>query len=411
MQQGLETTIPPGDPSHQELAPGEQFGRYQIIRLLGKGGMGAVYEAMELETGRRVALKVLSQKLESPEHRQRFLREGRLAASVNHPNTLYVYGAEEIDGTPVMAMELAPGGTLEERVQRDGPLPVSEAVDLVLDVISGLEAAQAAGVLHRDVKPSNCFLDADGTVKSGDFGLSISTTARDQTRVTQSDVFLGTPAFSSPEQLRGDQLDVRSDIYSVGVMLYYLLTGKLPFAGKQMVQLLATVLERPPPSPRQARPEIPRGLADVVLRCLAKQAAHRFASYEELRQALWPYRSAAPNPGTVGFRILASRIDYIVLLLISAALPLLWVRDLATWQSHVDALSAAGTPGATVEVTLLSGCGELLYFAVLEGIWGASAGRAHRTRWPAQAGRAPAARVRTAGRGAAGVAPSAMDGR
>ncbi len=129
MQQGLETTIPPGDPSHQEPAPGDQFGRYQIIRLLGKGGMGAVYEAMELETGRRVALKVLSHKLESPEHRQRFLREGRLAASVNHPNTLYVYGAEEIDGTPVIAMELAPGGTLEERVQRDGPLPIGEAVN------------------------------------------------------------------------------------------------------------------------------------------------------------------------------------------------------------------------------------------------------------------------------------------
>jgi eukaryotic-like serine/threonine-protein kinase len=149
-----------------------------------------------------LALKVLGQALDSPEARQRFLREGRLAASINHPNSVYVYGTEEIGGTPVIAMELVPGGTLQERVAGRGPRAVAEAVDAVMQIIAGLEAAQALGILHRDIKPSNCFEDVDGTAKIGDFGLSIST-VRTDTNVTAHGVLLGTPAFSSPEQLQG----------------------------------------------------------------------------------------------------------------------------------------------------------------------------------------------------------------
>jgi serine/threonine protein kinase len=155
------------------------FGGYRLLRLLGTGGMGTVFEADHLATGRRVALKMLWQQLDSPEMRQRFLREGRLAASVNHPNSLYVFGSEEIDGVPVITMEMAGGGTLKDRLEKRGPLPVTEAVDAILDVIAGLEAAFGAGVLHRDVKPSNCFGSPDGSVKVGDFGLSVSTMARD----------------------------------------------------------------------------------------------------------------------------------------------------------------------------------------------------------------------------------------
>ncbi|MEX2560363.1 MAG: protein kinase, partial [Pirellulales bacterium] len=378
LKEGLESTAGYDGPRSEVLQAGEQFGSYRIGRLLGKGGMGAVYEAEDGRSGRRVALKVLNHKLQSTEHRQRFLREGRLAAAVNHPNNVYIYGTEEIEGTPVIAMELAGGGTLQERVKRDGPLAIGEAVDVVLDMIAGLEAAQAAGVLHRDVKPANCFVDADGTVKIGDFGLSISSTLRGDTNLTHSGVFLGTPAFSSPEQLRGDELDVRSDIYSVGVTLYYLLTGETPFQATQMVQLLATVLERPAPSPRSQRPGIPAGLARIVRRSLAKQSTHRFRNYDELRQALLPYRSAAPTPGTVGFRVLASGIDFVVLALLSALLPLLWVRDMAAWRLHFDALSTPG-PQPSAQLMWLSGLGMLLYliyFALPEGIWGAAAGKA-----------------------------------
>ena len=131
------------------LTAGQQFGGYRIVRRLGSGGMGAVYEADHLESGRRVALKVLAHRLDSAESKQRFLREGRLAASVNHPNSVYVFGTEEIAGIPVIAMELVPGGTLEERVLREGPLPVGEAVDAILQVIDGLAAAQARRAASR----------------------------------------------------------------------------------------------------------------------------------------------------------------------------------------------------------------------------------------------------------------------
>src|SRR5688572_13529015 len=293
--------------------PGERFGGYQILRILGKGGMGAVFEADQLETGRRVALKVLKHSLDSPESRKRFLREGRLAASINHPNSVYVYGTEEIQGTPAIAMELVAGGTLQERVKQHGPMPIGEAVDTILQIIAGLEAAQKLGVLHRDIKPANCFVDIDGTVKVGDFGLSISTAARGETDVTQSGAFLGTPAFSSPEQLRGDELNVRSDMYSVGVTLYYLLTGRTPFEADNVVKLLATVLEQPAESPRKHRPEIPSGLANVVLRCLQKQPTDRFRDYAELRKALLPFASASPTPATLGLRWVAHVVDGLLL--------------------------------------------------------------------------------------------------
>ena len=155
------------------LAPGQRVGQYRIERLLGRGGMGEVYEAEHLEHGRRIALKVLSPGLSEAIDRAQFLREGQLAAAVNHPHLVYIYGSEDIAGMPAIAMELLPGGTLKERVEKEGPLAPIEAVDAMLQVVSGLEAAHDAGVLHRDIKPSNCFVDADGTVKVGDFGLAI----------------------------------------------------------------------------------------------------------------------------------------------------------------------------------------------------------------------------------------------
>jgi serine/threonine protein kinase len=170
----------PSDPTLQEprFQPGDTFGPYRIGRLLGRGGMGEVYEAEHSDQGRRIALKVLNQRLRRADDRTRFLQEGRLAASINHPNSVYIFGSEEIDGIPVIGMELLPGGTLKGRVNAKGTLPVAEAVDAILQVIAGLDAAHAAGVLHRDIKPSNCFIDHDGIVKVGDFGLSISTLSR-----------------------------------------------------------------------------------------------------------------------------------------------------------------------------------------------------------------------------------------
>jgi hypothetical protein len=351
--------------------PGEQFGHYTIIRALGAGGMGAVYEAEDLESGRRVALKVLSHRLDSPDARERFFREGRLAASINHPNSVYIFGTEEVGGTPVIAMELVSGGTLQERVRARGPLPIGEAVDCVLQIIEGLSAAQRIGILHRDVKPSNCFIGEGGAVKIGDFGLSISTAVRTEPALTATGAFLGTPAFCSPEQLRGEELNVHSDMYSVGATLFYLLTGRTPFDVPNMVQLLAIVLEQRSPSPRKFRPEVPQGLAKVVLRCLEKQPGERLKSYADLAQALAPYSSTAPTPATMSLRFLAGVVDMVLL----------------CGLAMVINLSAFGSPMAYMEqVMQLSSkalvcmlefiCVATLYYALFEGLWGASAGKA-----------------------------------
>jgi len=351
--------------------PGEQLGHYRIVRLLGEGGMGAVFEAEDLESGRRVALKVLGQKLDAPEARERFFREGRMAASINHPNSVYVFGTEEIGGTPAITMELVTGGTLQDRVRERGPLPVAEAVDCVLQIIAGLEAAQLIGILHRDIKPSNCFRDTDGMVKVGDFGLSISTAVRTEPALTVTGAFLGTPAFCSPEQLRGDELNVRSDMYSVGATLFYLLTGHTPFEAKNPVQLLATVLEQRAPSPKKFRPAIPAGVANVVLHCLEKQPGDRFRNYPELGRALAPYTSAAPTPATLGLRFLAGLID--LLFLNAVCIPIM----ILTGHNPMDFLNLADQGSSRV---LLIVCptlaGMILYYAWLEGLRGAAVGKA-----------------------------------
>ncbi|MGO9115627.1 MAG: protein kinase domain-containing protein [Thermoguttaceae bacterium] len=350
---------------------GERFGPYRIVRLLGRGGMGVVYEAEEQDTGRRVALKALGRQFDSPSDRARFLREGRLAASINHPNSVYVYGTEEIDGTPTIAMELVSGGTLQERVKNHGPMPIAVAVEAILDIIAGLEAAQAIGILHRDIKPGNCFEDTDGTIKIGDFGLSISTAARAETNITAEGTMVGTPAFCSPEQLRGEELSVRSDMYAVGATLFYLLTGRVPFEAHNIAQLTANVLEKPVPSPRAFRKEIPRGLASAIQRCLAKQPAERFKSYDDLRQALVHYGSTAATPATLSLRFLAGVVDGLVTGLTGWAIMWLWLG------SPMGLFTIAYEHSSRMLIWMLGASSAvLLYYAVFEGLWGAAAGKA-----------------------------------
>ncbi|HEY5912442.1 MAG TPA: protein kinase [Verrucomicrobiae bacterium] len=392
LQQGLADTAaaPQNDtPAVSEMRsgpalpqPGETFGHYRIGRLLGEGGMGAVFEAEDLDNGRRVALKVLGHRLDSPEARSRFFREGRLAASVNHPNSVYVFGTEDIAGVPVIAMELVAGGTLQDRVVRQGPMPVGETVDSGLQIIAGLEAAQQVGVLHRDIKPSNCFVETDGTVKIGDFGLSISTVVRTEPAITATGAFLGTPAFASPEQLRGDELTVRSDIYSVGVTLYFLLTGRHPFNAPDMIRLLATVLERKAESPAKWRPELPAGLCRIVLRCLEKQPEKRFRNYSELRKALLPYASTAPTPATLGLRLAAYIMDTALLALpVCLANALVNLISGSAQAGHVGLAEAIVTQFTAYDPSALllhNICGMVLglaYFTWLEGTWGASVGK------------------------------------
>ena len=367
------TVVVPGARAKSRGLPqaGEQLGSYTIMRALGAGGMGAVYEAQDQESGRRVALKVLSHTLDSPEARERFFREGRLAASINHPNSVYIFGTEEIGGTPVITMELVAGGTLQDRVRARGPLPIGEAVDAVLQLIEGLDAAQRIGILHRDIKPSNCYVGEDGTVKIGDFGLSISTAVRTEPALTATGAFLGTPAFCSPEQLRGEELNARSDMYSVGATLYYLLTGRTPFEAANMIQLLATVLEQRAPSPRQFRPEVPQGLAKAVLRCLEKQPGERFKSYSDLARALTPYSSTAPTPATLGLRFLAGVVDMTVLGVLGMAI------NIVVFGSPMDFMRVAMQVSPKLLACVFGWLWiAIFYYTILEGWRGAAAGKA-----------------------------------
>lgn len=347
-----------------------ELGEYTLLSLLGQGGMGMVFEAEQRSTGRRLALKLLDQRLDSPEMRRRFLREGRLAARVNHPAILYVFGSEEIDGIPVITMEIAPCGTLQDALDRRGPLPVADAVDAVLNMIDGLEAALERGVLHRDIKPSNCFVSPDGAVKVGDFGLSVSTLPSADTFMTQTGKVMGTPAFASPEQLRGDEVDIRSDIYSVGATLFTLLTARAAFEGDNAVQVVANVIDSPPAAISRFRDDLPPGLERVVARCLAKEPAGRYADYAALRNALLPFSSIVPEPAMQSQRTAAGWIDYLTaflpayaVLMITVGPKALFIRPLyeltfAAWQYHLLLLAIG-----------------FLYFAVAEGIWGAGLGK------------------------------------
>ena len=356
----LTRTCAPTRVAANPFHPGNRVGAYRVVRLLGRGGMGEVYEAEHLDTNRRVALKILNHTLPTAADRARFLREGQLAASINHPNSVYVFATEEIAGTLVIVMELATGGTLKDIVRAHGPMAPAVAVDAILQVMDGLEAAAATGVLHRDVKPSNCFVDGHGTIKIGDFGLSAGTLAQDETHLTLTGAVLGTPAFAPPEQIRGGALDVRSDLYSTGATLYYLLTGQPPFTGDGVVQIVANVLECDAASPTRLKPEVPDALGQMVLRCLAKNPSERPDSYDRLRRELLPFGSQAPTAATPGARMAAAVVDVIFSgLPVTAGFALLNPRALTLSPVRVTADFVA----------------ELLYFVLLEGIGSASLGK------------------------------------
>ncbi len=353
-----------------EIGPGTTFGDYHLIRELGKGGMGRVYLAEHIPSGREVALKMLAHKLDSHEARQRFFREGRLAASINHPNSLYLYGSEEIEGQPIITMEVADAGTLQDRLRENGPLPVKEAVDAILDVVDGLDAAASAGILHRDIKPSNCFYSADGVVKVGDYGLSLSLQSSEDGFAGEAGKLVGTPAYASPEQLQGDTPDLRSDIYSVGATLFHLLTGEPPFGGEDVEALLSNVLSKDPKPLDKLCPKVPAGLEHVILRCLQKRKSRRYSDYGSLRNALLRFSSQAMEPATIVQRLSAGWMDYLVALFPAYAILMMVVGGEALVARPL--MNQSVSDGRYYGLLFLIG---VLYFTLFEGLRGAGLGK------------------------------------
>ena len=266
------------------LKPGMLIaGKYKIIEEVGAGGMGVVYKAEDLKLRRWVALKFLPPHLmDSPEFKERFLIEAQAAAALSHPNICVIHDVGDSEGRPYIAMEFVEGETLHDRV-RQGPLEPGEAVGLVDQVAAGLGEAHGKGIIHRDVKSANIMVTAKGRAKVMDFGLA---KFRGGSSLTKSQTTLGTVAYMSPEQARGDALDQRTDIWSLGVVLYELLAGKLPFRGDYDQTVIYAILCLEPESLIKARPGLAPELDHVVGHALSKKADDRYQTMEELRHDL-----------------------------------------------------------------------------------------------------------------------------
>ena len=264
--------------------------RYRVTQKLGHGGFGAVFLAEDLRTGAICALKALRPALiDSSEMFTRFLREASLPSSIGHPNIVEIWDTGRTStGTPFFVMEYLEGEDLGRLLAREGPLPWPRVFTIALQICSALHAAHQAGVLHRDVKPENFFLIAghqNDFIKVLDFGIA-KKTGREQSVITQAGAFVGTPEYMSPEQARGDELDRRVDVYGVGILLYNLVTGEVPFKGGSELEILNKHAKQPPAPPSQLNPAVPDFVERVILRALAKAREDRYLSMQELAQAL-----------------------------------------------------------------------------------------------------------------------------
>jgi len=268
----------------QVMRPGTVIaGKYRIAEELGRGGMGVVYKAEDIKLKRFVALKFLPPHLmDSPDLKERFLAEAQAAAALNHPNICTIHEVGEDEGRPYIAMEFVDGETLRDRI-RKGPLEPGEALGLIDQVAAGLGEAHHKGIIHRDIKSANIMITAKGQAKVMDFGLA---KLRGGSSLTKSQTTLGTVAYMSPEQARGGDLDQRTDIWSLGVVLYELLAGKLPFRGDHDQTVIYSILQREPESLTKVRPGLAPELEHIVFQALTKKAVDRYRTMEELREDL-----------------------------------------------------------------------------------------------------------------------------
>jgi serine/threonine-protein kinase len=304
----------------------DQLAHYRIERELGAGGMGEVYLARDVRLGRRVAIKILPERFaEDPDRLQRFYREGQAASAISHPNVAHVYDVGEADGVHFIAMEYVEGVSLTTRL-REGPLSVREAVWVGEQVAEALEAAHAAGVVHRDIKPGNIMLQARNCVKVLDFGLAKHEGAggadegsEQKSPATEPGAILGTVPYMSPEQVSGDRIDHRSDIFSLGAVLYESVSGRRAFEAQTRRELISRILRSDPlPLDRAAQP-VPRELERILRNCLAKEAGRRYqkagalaADLERLRRQLDAPEFVTTEPLTAGWEWRGKRLRFTV---------------------------------------------------------------------------------------------------
>ncbi|MEP6995757.1 MAG: serine/threonine-protein kinase, partial [Acidobacteriota bacterium] len=267
--------------SFQLLPPGMQIGqRYEVVELLGRGGMGAVYRVRDRHLDRDVALKLIRPEIaDDTATLERFKREIQLSSVVTHKNVLRIYDLGESDGIKFLTMHLVAGDDLAAIAKREGKLPIPRILRIFRQICEGLRAAHEQGVIHRDLKPENVMVSANDAVYLTDFGLAKSL---EQSGMTQTGAILGTPYYMSPEQVKGGEADVRSDIYALGVMLYEMCAGQLPFTGRTPYEVMAARLQKTARPVSELNAEVPSYLRKIIDRCLAVDPKIRYQTIDEI---------------------------------------------------------------------------------------------------------------------------------
>ncbi|MDE3090863.1 MAG: serine/threonine protein kinase, partial [Chloroflexota bacterium] len=260
---------------------GKTVGNYQIVEEIGRGGMGTVFRGFQPSLNRPVAIKVLSPALaQDAEFFKRFKQEALATAALDHPNIIHVYDTGEDQDVHYIAMEYIGGGNLYSRIRdQAAPMPVVEAARIAAQIATALDFAHRRGIVHRDVKPSNILLDPEGRAVLSDLGIA---RALEGTRLTHTGVMMGTPEYMSPEQAQGKPVDGRADLYSLGVVLYEMLTGRIPFQGDTPLVMLYKQIHEIPPDPNKLNPKIPKSLASVLRKALAKDPEKRYAAGQQM---------------------------------------------------------------------------------------------------------------------------------
>ena len=283
----------PQTPTEPDLT-GRNFGDYQVLRRLGQGAMAEVYLALQRSLGRHVAFKVLRRSLAGDENYvRRFHNEARAAASLVHANIVQIHEVGRIDGTHFIAQEYVRGQNLGQYLKRHGPIPIPLALTIMRQACAALQRASEQGIVHRDIKPENIMLSAKGEVKVADFGLARAQNT--DVNLTQVGVTMGTPLYMSPEQVQGKSLDSRSDLYSLGVTFFHMLSGATPFAGDSPLNVAVQHLQKEPPDLASIRHDLPAALCRLIHRMLAKSPADRYQTPDELLRELRELQSDTTN--------------------------------------------------------------------------------------------------------------------